>query len=165
MRSMNATIQVVLDSNTPPQITHNNHLTWRHGKTKVILQTTWAGTEGTPWRTSFLRVSTKVSTCVPRRHKSQSNTCRCQIHVLQTACCHLLILTVSVRRTMKCRWPCAGVRCRHTQSSALPNHPSLHGSAEICSILYISAALGYVLTGSISRYNQNPRMQSDSTRR
>eukprot|EP00892_Ulva_mutabilis_P012817 jgi/Ulvmu1/9908/UM057_0065.1 len=59
VRTMNATIQVALATRTPPDITHGNHLTWKHGSTKIVLQTTWAGVDGTPWRTSTLRVSTK----------------------------------------------------------------------------------------------------------
>lgn len=65
VRSMNATIQVVLDSHTRPELSHGDHLTWKHGRTQVLLQTTWAGTEGMPWRSSYLRVSTKVRLIPP----------------------------------------------------------------------------------------------------
>lgn len=64
---MNATIQVILEAHTPPEISHGNHLSWEHGKTKVILQSTWAaGASEQPWRDSYLRVSTKVSSCTRR---------------------------------------------------------------------------------------------------
>lgn len=59
---MNATIQVIMAAHVPPEISHGNHLTWTHGQTKVILQSTWAAKPGEqPWRKSYLRVSTKVS--------------------------------------------------------------------------------------------------------